>query len=115
MGFIVGTVIVYQVLSTDVNSHLAEYATFRAMGFRQRYLLGVIFEEALILSILGFIPSWAIAVGAYQITAAATALPIAMPLSRTILVLALTLLMCNLSGIIATRRLQSADPADIFA
>ncbi len=114
MGFIVGTVIVYQVLSTDVNSHLAEYATFRAMGFRQRYLLGVIFEEALILSILGFIPSLAIAVGAYHLTAVATALPIAMPLSRTIGVLALTLLMCNLSGMIATRRLQSADPADIF-
>jgi putative ABC transport system permease protein len=114
MGFIVGTVIVYQVLSTDVNTHLAEYATFRAMGFRQRYLLGVIFEEALILSILGFIPSLAISMVAYQVTAAATALPIFMPFSRTILVLVLTLLMCNLSGVIATRRLQSADPADIF-
>ena len=115
MGFIVGTVIVYQVLSTDVNSHLAEYATFRAMGYRQRYLLGVIFEEALILSVLGFIPSWAIAVGAYQLTALATALPITMPLSRTILVFVLTLVMCNLSGMVATRRLQAADPADIFA
>ena len=115
MGFIVGTVIVYQVLSTDVNSHLAEYATFRAMGYRQRYLLGVIFEEALILSVLGFFPSWAIAVGAYQLTAIATALPITMPLSRTILVFVLTLVMCNLSGMVATRRLQAADPADIFA
>ncbi len=115
MGFIVGTVIVYQVLSTDVNSHLAEYATFRAMGYRQRYLLGVIFEEALILSVLGFIPSWAIAVGAYQLTALATALPITMPLSRTILVFVLTLVMCNLSGMVATSRLQAADPADIFA
>ncbi|MFN9175769.1 MAG: ABC transporter permease DevC, partial [Synechocystis sp.] len=115
MGFIVGTVIVYQVLSTDVNSHLAEYATFRAMGYRQRYLLGVIFEEALILSVLGFFPSWAIAVGAYQLTAFATALPITMPLSRTLLVFVLTLVMCNLSGIVAARRLQAADPADIFA
>jgi putative ABC transport system permease protein len=114
MGFIVGTVIVYQVLSTDVNSHLAEYATFRAMGYRQRYLLGVIFEEALILSVLGFVPSLAIAVGAYQLTAVATALPITMPLSRTLLVFGLTLVMCNLSGMVAARRLQEADPADIF-
>lgn len=115
MGFIVGTVIVYQVLSTDVNSHLAEYATFKAMGYRNRYLLGVIFEEALILSVLGFVPSLGIALGAYQLTAAATALPLVMPLSRVVLVLALTFVMCNVSGAIATRRLQAADPADIFA
>ena len=114
MGFIVGVVIVYQVLSTDVNSHLAEYATFKAMGYRNSYLLGVVFEEALILSLLGFFPSLFIAMGAYQLTAAATALPIAMPVSRTFLVFFLTLLMCNASGAIATRRLQAADPADIF-
>lgn len=114
MGFIVGVVIVYQVLSTDVNSHLAEYATFKAMGYRNSYLLGVVFEEALILSLLGFFPSLAIALGAYQLTAAATALPIAMPVSRTFVVFLMTLLMCSVSGAIATRRLQAADPADIF-
>ncbi|MGB3612184.1 MAG: ABC transporter permease DevC [Elainellaceae cyanobacterium] len=114
MGFIVGIVIVYQVLSTDVNSHLGEYATFRAMGYRNLYLLGVIFEEALILSVLGFIPGVLVSLVAYQITAAATALPLAMPLSRCITVFVLTLVMCNASGAVATRRLQSADPADIF-
>ncbi|MBE9129598.1 MULTISPECIES: ABC transporter permease DevC [unclassified Coleofasciculus] len=114
MGFIVGVVIVYQVLSTDVNSHLAEYATFRAMGYRNTYLLGVIFEEALILSLLGFLPGLGIALGAYQLTAAATALPLAMPVSRAIIVLLLTFVMCGASGAVATRRLQAADPADIF-
>lgn len=114
MGFIVGIVIVYQVLSTDVNSHLPEYATFRAMGYRNSYLLGVVFEEALVLSVLGFVPGFAIALGAYQLTAAATALPLAMPISRAIFVLVLTFFMCGASGAIATRRLQAADPADIF-
>lgn len=114
MGFVVGVVIVYQVLSTDVNSHMAEYATFKAMGYRNSYLLGVVFEEALILSLLGFIPSLFIAIGAYQLTAVATALPIVMPASRGLVVFLLTLVMCNLSGAIATRRLQAADPADIF-
>ncbi|MEL6385477.1 MAG: ABC transporter permease DevC [Cyanobacteria bacterium J06626_18] len=114
MGFIVGVVIVYQVLSTDVNSHLAEYATFKAMGYRNGYLLGIVFEEALILSVLGFLPGLGISLVAYQLTAAATALPLAMPFSRGVLVLFLTFLMCGASGAIATRRLQSADPADIF-
>ncbi len=114
MGFIVGIVIVYQVLSTDVNDHMAEYATFKAMGYKNSYLLGVVFEEALILSIIGFIPSVAIAAGLYRLTAMATALPIVLPVSRAIFVFLLTTIMCSISGAIATRKLQSADPADIF-
>ncbi|MGB7487448.1 MAG: FtsX-like permease family protein, partial [Phormidesmis sp.] len=114
MGFIVGVVIVYQVLSTDVNSHLAEYATFKAMGYRNSYLLGVVFEEALILSFLGFLPSLIVSLGAYQLTASATALAVSMPFRRMVVVFILTLVMCNASGAIATRRLQAADPADIF-
>ncbi|MEM6613577.1 MAG: ABC transporter permease DevC [Cyanobacteria bacterium P01_C01_bin.72] len=114
MGFIVGIVIVYQVLSTDVNDHMAEYATFKAMGYKNSYLLFVVFEEAIILSVCGFIPSTILAVGLYQLTAAATALPIALSVSRAITVLVLTLVMCGISGAIATRKLQSADPADIF-
>ena len=114
MGFVVGVVIVYQVLSTDVNAHLAEYATFKAMGYRNSYLLGVVFEEAIILAALGFVPSVAIALGLYRLTAAATALPLSLPVARALWVLVLTIVMCGLSGAIATRRLQSADPADIF-
>ncbi|MEO0852734.1 MAG: ABC transporter permease DevC [Cyanobacteria bacterium J06648_11] len=114
MGFIVGVVIVYQVLSTDVNAHLAEYATFKAMGYRQRYLLGVVLEEALVLSAIGFLPSVGIALGLYNLTKAATALPIVMPVARVVVVFVLTVVMCSVSGAIATRRLQSADPADIF-
>ena len=50
MGFIVGVILVYQVLSTDVNDHMAEYATFKAMGYGDWYLLGIVFEEAIILA-----------------------------------------------------------------
>ena len=114
MGFIVGIVVVYQVLSTDVNDHMAEYATFKAMGYKNSYLLGVVFEEAIILSLIGFVPSVAIAAGLYQLTAAATALPIVLPVSRAVTVLVMTIAMCSISGAIATRKLQSADPADIF-
>jgi putative ABC transport system permease protein len=114
MGFIVGIVIVYQILSTDVNDHMAEYATFKAMGYRNLYLLGVVFEEAIILAVIGFVPGVLIASGLYRLTAMATALPISMPLAKAVLVLVLTIIMCGISGVIATRKLQSADPADIF-
>ncbi|MEP0799014.1 ABC transporter permease DevC [Funiculus sociatus] len=114
MGFIVGVIIVYQVLSTDVNAHMGEYATFKAMGYRNRYLLMVVFEEAVILAIIGFIPSIAISAGLYRLTRNATNLPLYMTLARAIFVLVLTMVMCTLSGAIATRKLQSADPADMF-
>lgn len=114
MAFVVGVVIVYQVLSTDVNAHLKEYATFKAMGYNNSYLLGVVFEEAIILAFLGFIPGFLWPNILYVLAANATTLPIYMTLSRAMLVLTLTVVMCMLSGAVATRKLQSADPADMF-
>lgn len=114
MAFVVGVVIVYQVLSTGVNAHIKEYATFKAMGYRNSYLLGVVFEEAIILAFLGFIPGTVLPLVLYHLAAKATTLPIYMTLTRAVLVLVLTVVMCAISGAIATRKLQSADPADMF-
>ncbi|EDY38569.1 DevC protein [Cyanobium sp. PCC 7001] len=114
MAFVVGVVLVYQVLSTDVNAHLQEYATFKAMGFRNRYLLLVVVEQALILAALGFIPGALMPLWLYAVAAKATTLPIAMTLQRAVVVFVLTLAMCLASGAIATRRLQAADPAELF-
>lgn len=114
MGFIVGVIIVYQVLSTDVNAHIKEYATFKAMGYHNSYLLGVIFEEAIILAALGFLPGFVVPLGLYNLARNATNLPIYMTLARAVTVLILTTIMCLISGTIATSKLQSADPADMF-
>jgi putative ABC transport system permease protein len=114
IAFIVGSVIVYQILYSDVTDHLPEYATLKAMGFRDRYLLIVVFQESLILAVLGFIPGTAIALGIYQITNLATMLPMAMDLGRIVFVFILTAIMSSVSAAIAVRKLQTADPADIF-
>lgn len=114
IGFVVGTVIVYQILYTDVTDHLAEYATLKAMGYKNRYLLSVVFQEAIILSVMGYIPGYILCIGLYHVTRNATSLPIAMTLDRGILVLCLAILMCVISGAVAVRKVQDADPADIF-
>ncbi|MBC7514854.1 MAG: ABC transporter [Alkalinema sp. FL-bin-369] len=114
MGGVVGIVIVYQVLSTDVNSHMAEYATFKAMGYGTGFLLGVIFEEAIILAVLGFFPVVGGALGLYTLARNGTGLPIFMTVSRAGTVLVMTIGLCLISGAIATRKLRSADPADVF-
>jgi putative ABC transport system permease protein len=114
VGFIVGIVIVYQILYTDVSNHLPEYATLKAMGYSDRFLLIMLLQEAFLLAILGFIPGYFISIGIYSLTYAATMLPIAMSMQRAVTVLILTLIMCGSSGAIAMRKLRSADPADIF-
>jgi putative ABC transport system permease protein len=114
MGVLVGVVIVYQVLSTDVADHLSEYATLKAMGYRQRFFLGIVFEEAIVLALFGFVPGLLISLGIYQLVVAATGLPVVMTGLRPFIVFAGTLLMCTISGAIATRRLAAADPADLF-
>ncbi len=114
IGVLVGIIIVYQVLSTDVADHIKEYATFKAIGYPQRFFLGIVFEEAMILALLGFLPGLAVALGLYAAVAAATGLPLAMTATRAIGVFVATILMCTLSGAIATRKLARANPADLF-
>jgi putative ABC transport system permease protein len=114
VGFIVGIVIVYQILYSDVSEHLPEYATLKAMGYTDGFLLRVLLQEALILAVLGYIPSFFLSVGLYYVASSATLLPIAMTVDRAIRVFVLTLVMCSFSGAIAMRKLSSADPADIF-
>ena len=114
MGFIVGIVIVYQILYTDVADHLSEYATLKAMGYTDFYLLTVVFQEAIILSIVGFFPGMFAAVGLYSMTRNATNLPLMMTVARATTVLILTMIMCIVSGAIAVRKLRAADPADMF-
>ncbi|MDF5736060.1 MULTISPECIES: ABC transporter permease DevC [unclassified Nostoc] len=114
MGFIVGTVIVYQILYTEVADHLAEYATLKAIGYTQNYLLTVILQEALLLAVLGYFPGIVFTLFMYKSAREATLLPVFMSFDRAIMVLFLTMMMCIISGAIAVRKLRSADPADIF-
>lgn len=114
MGLVVGTIIVYQILYTDVANHLPEYATLKAMGYTDNYLLVLVFQEALILACIGFLPGWGISAVLYYRTAQATGLPLLMTQSLSLFVYLLTLGMCFISGGIAVSKLKSADPADIF-
>jgi len=114
IGIIVGVIIVYQVLSSDVADHLREYATLKAMGYPQRFFLGIVFEEAMILALLGFVPGLLIAMGLYSAIAVVTNLPLEMTTARALTVLVGTVAMCTISGAIATRKLARANPADLF-
>jgi putative ABC transport system permease protein len=114
MGFVVGCVIVYQILYSDVSDHLPEYATLMAMGYRLAGLLGVVAREALILAALGYLPAYISAQLLYGLVRSGTNLPVAMDPQRALLVFSLILVMCLGSAAVAMRRLGDADPAEIF-
>jgi putative ABC transport system permease protein len=114
VGLLVGAVIVYQILYADVSDHLSEYATLKAIGYPDRVLSLVVLKQALILSALSFPVGFVLAQVLYAVARQATGLPIVMTATRAATVLALTMIMCAGSGLVATRRLRSADPADVF-
>jgi putative ABC transport system permease protein len=114
VGFVVGVIIVYQVLHSDVSDHLPEYATLKAMGYSDRALLIVVLQEAVILAVLGFAPGFVASIGIYQLLTHLTRIPLAMKATVAVQVFVLTVIMCGISGAIATSKLRSADPAEIF-
>ena len=114
MGFVVGVIVVYQILYSNISNHLAEYATLKAMGFKNQYLLSIVFQQAIILASLGYVPGFAISLGLYDIAKNATKLPVMMNSERAIFVFSLAIIMCLVSGFLSTNKLRKVDPADIF-
>lgn len=115
VAFLFGIVIIYQVLSLEVTSRLAEYATLKSLGYTDGYLSRVVLQQAVIFSVLSYIPGYAIGMGIYTLSAGVTKLPISMTIERMIGVFVMTLLMCSFSGLMAVRILRKADPVDLFA
>jgi len=114
MGLVVGMVIVYQILFSDIASHLSEYATLKAMGYSNGYLSRVVMSEAFILAVIGFIPGLLLSTWLYNWVGAATFLPLAMYPERAVTVFAMIFVMCTLAGLLAMRKLRDANPADMF-
>jgi putative ABC transport system permease protein len=114
MAAVVGVVIVYQILYSNIATQFVAYATLKAIGYANRYLLNVVFQQALILAILGYIPGFLTSVLLYDFAMEATKLPIVMTTNNALIVLTSTVLMCITSGALAINKLRSADPGEIF-
>ena len=114
LGIVVGIVVVYQILYSNVYEHLPEYATLKAMGYPNRYLLEMVLQQSVFIAVLGYIPGAIISMLLYEFAKGKTFLPILMTWQRASLVLLLTMVMCFISGVTAIRKLKEADPADIF-
>jgi putative ABC transport system permease protein len=114
MGFVVGVIICYQILYADISDHLHEFATLKAMGYQGRYFMKVVLEEAVILSMMGFVPGLLVSIVLYIALADSTGLLMRLSFDRAFGVLILTVAMCVVSGFLTMRRVLSTDPAELF-
>jgi putative ABC transport system permease protein len=114
IAIIVGVVIVYQTLATQVTRQLPQYATLKAMGYSDVHLLLIVIALAAIMAGLAFIPAFAGAVAIYAQVRVLTPLPVTMSWERAVGVLMLSVAMAAASAILAVRILRRADPADLL-
>lgn len=114
VGLAVGAIIVYQILYSDVGDHLSEYATMKAIGYGDNFVVGIILQESLLLATVAFLPSVLLSMLLYQVLVRATGLLVAMTLGRALFVFCLTLVLCSASGWLATGKLRRLDPAEVF-
>ena len=114
IGFIVGMVISYQILYTDLSDQIPQYATLRAMGYENSYLVRVVLQQAFFYAVVGFVPAWLAGIALFHFVAEVMLVPMRMSLPIAFSCFALTVVMCVLSGIFAVRRVVAANPADLF-
>jgi putative ABC transport system permease protein len=114
MGFIVGVIICYQIIFSDIADHMREFATLKAMGYHHRYFMGLVLFQAVYLSLLGFVPGTVLSYVLYKLVSLATGLTLVLTPATIALVLVVTVAMCVVSGSLAVRKLLSLDPAELF-
>lgn len=115
MGFVVGSVICYQVLYADISDRLPEFATLKAIGYSDVALYRVVLAQASYLAVLGYAAGTGVSWLLFRAVHRATGLPMDLAHNNPYVIFALTVVMCLGSGAYAARRLTSADPAQLFA
>jgi putative ABC transport system permease protein len=115
IGLVFGGVIVYQILYAQIADSLYIYATFKAIGYSNFYLVRIVIQQAVLMSVMGYIPGFVLCLYLYKFVQDATRLPMFMTFSRAWMVLLLTISMCSIAGLLAMKKLRSADPADLFS
>ena len=114
ISLVVGIMIVYQIVSTQVGRQLPQFATLKAIGYRDRALAATVSAMSLLIVIAGFIPALAAALGLYSLIRQKTLLPVMMSEMRLLAVFAAALGMAVISALLSVWVLRRADPADVF-
>jgi putative ABC transport system permease protein len=110
----VAAVVVYQVLSNDVRSHLPEYATLKAMGHSNGFLTRVVVTQALFYALGAYVPAVVLSFAAYRATEALANIPMRFTAANLAEALGLAVVVSLGSALLTVGKLRSADPAELY-
>ncbi|MEE3326565.1 MAG: FtsX-like permease family protein [Myxococcota bacterium] len=113
-GFLVGLVVLFEILSTDIRNQLPFYATLMAMGYTRKQLLRFVLEQAWIFAAIGYLPALLISALLFPVIHDLTQLPVFLTAGLALGVLALGFIMCSSAAGLSFLRLRRADPAELF-
>ncbi len=114
VGFVVGMVVVSQILYSSVADHIKEYGTLKAMGASDWIIYRVITEQALWMAVLGYLPSMALCIGLGTWTMTAKGIMILISPATAAGVFCITVVMCVGSAMFAIQKVTRVDPAIVF-
>ena len=113
-GFVVGLVVLFEILSTDIRNQLPFYATLMAMGYTRKQLLRFVLNQAWIFAAIGYLPALLISAVLFPIVHDLTQLPVFLTAGLALSVLTLGFIMCSGAAGLSFLRLRKADPAELF-
>jgi putative ABC transport system permease protein len=114
ISVVVGIMVVYQIVSTQVSRQLPQFATLKAIGYNDSALATTVAAMSLLIVAGAFVPALAAAAWVYQLIRRQTLLPVTMTPGHAAAVLAAALAMAAIAALLALGGLRRADPADVF-
>jgi len=114
IGFVVGILITYQILFTEISHQQKQFATLKAIGYSPNYLVGAIVHQSVLYGVAGFIPALALSAILFLIIGEWLLLPMKVSVFTVVTTLCLLFAMCTIAGLIAARKVLTADPAELF-
>jgi putative ABC transport system permease protein len=114
ISLVVGIMVVYQIVSTQVSRQLPQFATLKAVGYDNKALAGTVAVMSVMIAVAGFAPALAAAALLYDEIRQKTLLPVTLTGTHIAEVLVASLVMAAVSALLAVAGLRRADPADVF-
>jgi putative ABC transport system permease protein len=114
IGLFVGMLIAYQILFTEIFDRRAQFATLKAIGYRPRYILGVIIRQSLLYGVAGLVPALLATWAAFAAIDRGFLIPMRISASIFGVTFVMVMIICVVAGLMAARRALIADPAEVF-
>jgi len=114
IALVIGSVILFQVLSAEINNRMREFATLKAIGFSDPFVYGIGATQTLIFMLLGYIPALMLSNLVFNLVYDLTHLPTMVSFYLMSVVFFLVLAMSLFAGITTLYKVRRADPVELF-